>query len=156
MVTSCWRPSWRSTILCNRKSSAIQAQPRFLTPQNAPISAKAQHSLVCSQPESDSRKSVSYIRVTIKPLQNIVCLSDQHLILTLPLHSQAFRPYTSMSRHQVIIVMGVTGVGKSTFIRHATGLDVKVGHRQNACEYSRASVLTWTNCRHRHGDCQIL
>ncbi|KAN0115439.1 P-loop containing nucleoside triphosphate hydrolase protein [Hyaloscypha variabilis] len=38
-----------------------------------------------------------------------------------------------MSRSQIIIVMGVTGVGKSTFIRHATGLDVKVGHSQNAC-----------------------
>ena len=39
-----------------------------------------------------------------------------------------------MPRKQVIVVMGVTGVGKSTFIQHATGLKVKIGHGQNSCK----------------------
>jgi hypothetical protein len=39
-------------------------------------------------------------------------------------------------------VICVTGVLKSTFIKHATGLDVEVWHSQNACESYRASVLT--------------
>ena len=43
-----------------------------------------------------------------------------------------------MARNQVIVVMGVTGVGKSTFIQHATGKEVKIGHSQEACE----SLLT--------------
>lgn len=40
-----------------------------------------------------------------------------------------------MARVQVLVVMGVTGVGKSTFIQHATGKEVKIGHTQEACEY---------------------
>ena len=40
-----------------------------------------------------------------------------------------------MPRIQVVVVMGVTGVGKSTFIQHATGKVVKIGHGQEACEY---------------------
>ncbi|CAN9105895.1 unnamed protein product [Alternaria alternata] len=36
-------------------------------------------------------------------------------------------------RAQIILVMGVTGVGKSTFIKHATGCDVVVGHTQTSC-----------------------
>jgi hypothetical protein len=39
-----------------------------------------------------------------------------------------------MARAQVIVVMGVTGVGKSTFIQYATGKEVKIGHGQEACE----------------------
>ena len=35
---------------------------------------------------------------------------------------------------QIILVMGVTGVGKSTFIKHATGLDVEVGQGLSSCE----------------------
>jgi adenylate kinase len=38
-----------------------------------------------------------------------------------------------MARAQVIVVLGVTGVGKSTFIQYATGLVVQVGHGQEAC-----------------------
>jgi hypothetical protein len=38
------------------------------------------------------------------------------------------------SNPQIILVMGVTGVGKSTFIKHATGYDVEVGHGQASCE----------------------
>jgi GTPase SAR1 family protein len=38
-----------------------------------------------------------------------------------------------MSRRQVIVVMGVTGVGKSTFIQYATGHAVKIGHGHDAC-----------------------
>ena len=30
--------------------------------------------------------------------------------------------------------MGVTGVGKSTFIKYATGHDVEIGHELNSCE----------------------
>ena len=40
-----------------------------------------------------------------------------------------------MARIQVIVVMGVTGVGKSTFIQYATGKEVKIGHGQEACKY---------------------
>jgi len=38
---------------------------------------------------------------------------------------------------QIILVMGVTGVGKSTFIKYATGCDVVVGHGQSSCEYGQ-------------------
>lgn len=33
----------------------------------------------------------------------------------------------------IIVVMGVTGVGKSTFIEHATGEKVVIGHGQESC-----------------------
>ena len=57
----------------------------------------------------------------------------------------------TMSRVQVILVMGVTGVGKSTFIRHATGLDVKVGHGQSSCKYFlRGGNVNRTNGRPRY------
>ncbi|EHL01445.1 P-loop containing nucleoside triphosphate hydrolase [Glarea lozoyensis ATCC 20868] len=39
----------------------------------------------------------------------------------------------SRSNPQIILVMGVTGVGKSTFIHHATGRNVEVGHGQSSC-----------------------
>lgn len=35
---------------------------------------------------------------------------------------------------QIILVMGITGVGKSTFIKYATGSDVKVGEGLSSCE----------------------
>ena len=40
-----------------------------------------------------------------------------------------------MAPNQVIVVMGVTGVGKSTFIQYVTGRTVEVGHNQEACKY---------------------
>ncbi|KAH6718625.1 P-loop containing nucleoside triphosphate hydrolase protein [Leptodontidium sp. MPI-SDFR-AT-0119] len=39
----------------------------------------------------------------------------------------------SKTNPQIILVMGVTGVGKSTFIKHATGSNVEVGHGQSSC-----------------------
>ena len=45
-----------------------------------------------------------------------------------------------MSKAQVIFVMGVTGVGKSTFIQYATGHEVKVGHNLDPCE---STVESW-------------
>lgn len=39
----------------------------------------------------------------------------------------------------IVAVMGVTGVGKSTFIKHATGQDVVIGHGQEACMSAKAS-----------------
>jgi translation initiation factor RLI1 len=35
----------------------------------------------------------------------------------------------------VIAVMGITGVGKSTFIANATGQDVRIGHSLKSCQY---------------------
>jgi hypothetical protein len=35
----------------------------------------------------------------------------------------------------VIAVMGITGVGKSTFIANATGQDVRIGHGLASCQY---------------------
>ena len=43
-------------------------------------------------------------------------------------------PQDTRSPFQVILVMGVTGVGKSTFIEYATGLPVGVGHGQGSCK----------------------
>lgn len=34
----------------------------------------------------------------------------------------------------IIAVMGLTGTGKSTFIKLLTGLDVKIGHNLAACK----------------------
>lgn len=48
----------------------------------------------------------------------------------------------------VIAVMGVTGAGKSTFVRAASGNDeVVVGHSLEACElaYPRTMILVKTN-----------
>ena len=39
----------------------------------------------------------------------------------------------ALGKAQIILVMGVTGVGKSTFIKWATGQDVKVGTTLDPC-----------------------
>ena len=41
----------------------------------------------------------------------------------------------SSKKPQVVLVLGKTGVGKSTFIKAATGLDVKIGNALDTCGY---------------------
>lgn len=54
---------------------------------------------------------------------------------------------TKMLRKKIFIaVMGVTGAGKSTFIKAASGLDsVLVGHELTSCRFAMVLVL-----RHAH------
>ena len=42
---------------------------------------------------------------------------------------------SSSKKPQVVLVLGKTGVGKSTFIKAATGLDVKIGNALDTCKY---------------------
>jgi ABC-type proline/glycine betaine transport system ATPase subunit len=37
---------------------------------------------------------------------------------------------------EIIAVMGITGVGKSTFIEHLTKVGLKIGHSLQSCERS--------------------
>ncbi len=34
----------------------------------------------------------------------------------------------------IVLIMGKTGVGKSTFIKAATGLDITTGHHLDSCK----------------------
>ena len=57
----------------------------------------------------------------------------------------------SSKKPQVVLVLGKTGVGKSTFIKAATGLDVKIGNALDTCEYSSSEngySQTLTASRH--------
>jgi adenylate kinase len=47
---------------------------------------------------------------------------------------------------QVILVMGVTGVGKSTFIEYATGCKVGIGHGQSSCKFSSHQIMDKGGC----------
>lgn len=60
-----------------------------------------------------------------------------------------------MPRIQVLIVMGVTGVGKSTFIQYATGKVVKIGHGQEACECSLAALEYWLRLTGATGTAEV-
>jgi len=42
---------------------------------------------------------------------------------------------------QVVLILGKTGVGKSTFIQAATGLDVEIGDSLNSC--NKSLYLRW-------------
>ena len=48
---------------------------------------------------------------------------------------------------QVVVVMGNTGVGKSTFIKYATGADVTIGHSLNSCK----SIGIWPSTEGGYG-----
>lgn len=45
-----------------------------------------------------------------------------------------------------IVVMGNTGVGKSTFVKYATGADVTIGHTLDSCKLIIAKSPTGGSC----------
>lgn len=44
-------------------------------------------------------------------------------------------------KHVYIAVMGVTGAGKSSFIKLCTGKDVKIGHDLKSCKYTAIIIF---------------
>lgn len=65
--------------------------------------------------------------------------NDQRAEVASPAASAATEntaPETTTQRRLAILVMGLTGSGKSTFIRAASGQDVAVGHGAESCRYA--------------------
>ncbi|KAI9776271.1 MAG: hypothetical protein M1839_000505 [Geoglossum umbratile] len=57
--------------------------------------------------------------------------------------SDKFKPATQSAPSFVIAIMGVTGSGKSQFIKHVTGKDVKVSSSLNSCTAEIGCYATW-------------
>lgn len=52
-----------------------------------------------------------------------------------------FYRISDFSAGVAVLVMGITGVGKSTFISKLIGDDAGIGHDLTSCEYSEAYQL---------------
>lgn len=53
-----------------------------------------------------------------------------------PTATENTAPEMTTHRKLAILVMGVTGSGKSSFIRAASGQEVAIGHGADSCRYA--------------------
>ena len=65
----------------------------------------------------------------------LLCMSAFSIYATSSLRSLRRTANNTQLHHVFIAVMGMTGAGKSSFIKTLTGSDVFVGHGLASCEY---------------------